>query len=105
MPPTCGTGPPRCGRPLLAAGSSGFETAGGHYRIEVPGRSLLRLLPPDPQISGGAVAAGPTVRRAGPDDAEQVIAVLGRVAAAARECGPSTYDVPSSRYWLADSDL
>jgi predicted acetyltransferase len=96
----------------------GFETAGGHYRIEVPCRSLLRLLPPDPQLPAGPAAGsaagpaagpgldgiGPAIRRAGPEDAEQVIAVQGAVAAAAGDCGPATFDVASSRRWLAGSD-
>lgn len=122
--------------------SFGWELAGGHYRAEVPGRSLGPLLPPDPevglpgQIGGPAVSAGaggsalpaapagaggsavpaapveaglagrrPAVRRAGPDDAEEVIAVLGAVHAAARDCGPATFDPASVRRWLASPDL
>ena len=53
--------------------SLGWEMAGGHYRAEVPGRSLGSLLPPDPRIpapAGPAAAAVPAAnccpRCAGP---------------------------------------
>ena len=102
--------------------SLGWELAGGHYRIEVPGRSLGSLLPPDPrvpakpgeaadpvaegQVAEGRVAASAVpLRRVNPDDAEQVIAVLGAVHAAARDCGPATRDPASVRRWLGDPDL
>jgi len=42
------------------------------------------------------------VRRAGPDDAGEVIAVLGAIYAAARDCGPATRDPASVRRWLGD---
>ena len=63
----------------------GWELAGGNYRADVPGRSLGSLLPPDPEVTadpGGPELAGrgagqrTQARRAGPQDAEQVIAVL-----------------------------
>jgi GNAT superfamily N-acetyltransferase len=89
--------------------SLGWEMAGGHYRAEVPGRSLGALLEPDREVPALALAApqdpGVTVRRAGPDDADQVIAVLTAVYAAARDCGPATLDPASVRRWLASPDL
>ncbi len=89
--------------------SLGWELAGGNYRAEVPGRALGALLPPDPHVrslSAGPRAAGAgLIRRAGPDDAEQVIAVLGAVHAGARDCGPATRDRASVRRWLADPEL
>jgi len=77
--------------------SLGWELAGGNYRAEVPGRTLGALLGPD---------LGPVeVRRATPEDAEAVIAVLGAVHTRARDCGPATRDPASVRRWLADPDL
>lgn len=88
--------------------SLGWELAGGHYRAQVPGRSLGSLLPPDPAVP--RIPAAPpepaaSVRRAGPDDADEVIAVLVAVHAAARDCGPATRDPASVRRWLADPGL
>jgi len=96
--------------------SLGWEMAGGHYRAEVPGRSLGSLLPPDPQVpvpvEAGEVAAWPpgagpppAVRRAGPQDAADVLAVLAAVHAGARDCGPATLDPESVRRWLASPHL
>ena len=92
--------------------SLGWELAGGNYRAEVPGRSLGSLLPPDPQLPaepggppGRNAAAEPSIRRATPEDAERVIAVLGAAHAAALDCGPATRDAGSVRRWLADSAM
>lgn len=95
--------------------SLGWEMAGGHYRVQVPGRSLAQLLPPDPELPvlaaaeiGQVPGAGrrrPAVRRAVPDDADEVIAVLGAIHAASRDCGPCTFDAGSVRRWLADPDM
>ena len=85
--------------------SLGWEMAGGHYRAEVPGRSLLALLPPDPEVPVHPGESSSAVRRAGPDDAGEVIAVLGAIHAAARDCGPATRDPASVRRWLGDPGL
>ena len=85
--------------------SLGWEMAGGHYRAEVPGRSLGSLLPPDPQVPGPAAGPPPPLRRAGPADADDVIAVLAAVHAGARDCGPATLDPASVRRWLAGPHL
>lgn len=107
--------------------SLGWELAGGNYRAEVPGRSLGSLLPPDPELPtdqpgradsaglaglaglagpvGQADAAEPAIRRARPDDADRVIAVLGALHAAALDCGPATRDAASVRRWLADPEM
>jgi GNAT superfamily N-acetyltransferase len=92
--------------------SLGWELAGGNYRAEVPGRSLGSLLPPDPRLPAEPAGlpdrdaeAGPAIRRAKPEDAERVIAVLGAVHAAALECGPATRDAASVRRWLGDRDM
>jgi predicted acetyltransferase len=90
--------------------SLGWELAGGHYRAQVPGRSLGSLLPPDPAVPRILAAppepvATPSVRRAGPDDADEVIAVLAAVHAAAGDCGPATRDQASVRRWLAERGL
>jgi predicted acetyltransferase len=86
--------------------SMGWELAGGCYRADVPARSLAALLPPDPHADGPASGAGrPRVRRAGPDDAKEVIEVLATVHAAARDSGPATMDTASVRRWLAGAGL
>jgi GNAT superfamily N-acetyltransferase len=85
--------------------SLGWELAGGHYRAEIPGRSLLALLPPDPEVQARPVPPAPAVRRTGPEDAGTVIAVLDAIYAAARDCGPATRDPASVRRWLGDPGL
>ena len=45
------------------------------------------------------------MRRAGPDDAGEVVAVIGRVHERARDCGPNTRDAGIMARWLADPDL
>src|SRR5262249_19241592 len=51
-------------------------------------------------------SAVPTrLRRAAPGDAEAVIAVIGRVHEAARDCGPITWDATSVTRWLADPGM
>ena len=73
---------------------------GGQYHAAIPARSLAALPPaaaPEP--------APPALRRAGPGDAEQVIAVLGAVYASARHCGPVTRDTASVQRWLSDESL
>jgi GNAT superfamily N-acetyltransferase len=76
--------------------SLGWELAGSHYRGVIPARSLL-----SPHPAG----ARPALRRAGPADAEQVIAVIGAVHESARHCGPATRDAESVRRWLGEEDL
>jgi len=85
--------------------SMGWELAGGHYQAEVPARSLGSLLPADPQADGPAGPDRPRVRRAGPDDAKEVIEVLAAVHAAARDSGAATMDAASVRRWLADDGM
>src|SRR5262245_29368084 len=85
--------------------SLGWEMAGGHYRAEIPVRSLLALLPPDPEVHAQRGGPIPTVRRAGPDDAGTVIAVLDAIYAAAPDCGPAIRDPASVRRWLGDPGL
>jgi predicted acetyltransferase len=85
--------------------SLGWELAGARDTVVIPARSLLRLVPPDarPPEAGTVPATG--LRRAGPADAEAVVALLGRVHEAARDCGPITWDTDSAADWLADPGL
>ena len=93
--------------------SLGWELAGGKYVATVPARSLRTLVAPDPAAAGGdgAVGGGRTapapaqIRRAGPDDAAEVIAVIGRAHQAARDAGPLTWDEGPTRQWLSGPDL
>jgi predicted acetyltransferase len=66
--------------------SLGWEMAGGQYEVRVPSRSLRRLLPGDfPAPDASAV------RRAGPGDADAIMACLAGLHAASLDCGPLTY--------------
>ncbi|MWA06438.1 GNAT family N-acetyltransferase [Actinomadura sp. LD22] len=57
--------------------SLGWEHAGAQHEIELPAEALR-----------GIAAERVPVRRAGPGDAAEVAAVIGRVHASARDCGP-----------------
>lgn len=80
--------------------SLGWELAGGKYQAVIPARSLRSLLAPDAaaSVTHGAAAQ---VRRAGPDDAAAMNAVIGRAHEAARDCGPLTWDLPAAARWLS----
>jgi predicted acetyltransferase len=82
----------------------GYELAGAQYQVSMPARSLRSLLPPDVP-AGPDVLGLPALRRAGPDDAAEIDAVVGRVHELARACGPVTFDVEVSRRQLDDEDL
>jgi GNAT superfamily N-acetyltransferase len=92
--------------------SLGWELAGGKYVATIPARSLRPLVGPDAAASpvgpDAAVSPGrvtpPDVRRAGPDDAAEVIAVIGRAHLAARDAGPLTWDEGPTGQWLSDPD-
>jgi predicted N-acetyltransferase YhbS len=81
--------------------SLGWELAGGLYHAAVPARALGSLLPPDV----GAPPPPALLRRASPDDAAEVIEVIGAAHAAARHCGPATRAVGDVRRWLSDPHL
>jgi predicted acetyltransferase len=85
--------------------SLGWELAGARDTAVIPARSLARLIPPDVRPPGDETAPAADLRRAGPGDADAVIAVLGRVHEAARDCGPVTWDPGSAADWLADPGL
>ena len=85
--------------------SLGWELAGARDTAVIPARSLARLIPPDVRPPGDETAPAADLRRAGPGDAEAVIAVLGRIHKAARDCGPVTWDPGSAADWLADPGL
>ena len=88
--------------------SIGWELAGTRDTAAIPARSLRDLVPPDPEVPAAGLnvaAAAPRLRRAAPGDAEAVISVIGRVHAAARDCGPITWAAASMTQWLADPYL
>src|SRR6185437_5132835 len=108
--------------------SLGWELAGARDTAVIPARSLLRLSPPDttalartqaavhtaaPPATAAPLATAAShdpapaaeLRRAGPEDAAAVIATLGRVHEAARDCGPITRDAAMVANWLADRPL
>ena len=108
--------------------SLGWELAGGKYQATVPARSLWTLAAPDKHAARGTQAAPATavggradadhtaqaaparaasaeVRRAGPEDAAQITAIIGRAHQAAGDAGGLTWDEGPFRQWLARPDL
>ena len=85
--------------------SLGWELAGARDTVIIPARSLRGLAAPDAAVSGPDAGPDPVLRRAGPGDADAVIALLGRVHEAARDCGPITRDAATVAEWLSGPDL
>ena len=90
--------------------SLGWELAGGKYVATVPARSLRALMAPDAAASAGPASPGgdgpvPEIRRAGPDDAAEVIARIGGAHQSARDAGALTWDEGPTWQWLGDPDL
>jgi predicted acetyltransferase len=84
--------------------SLGWELAGGLYRTVIPARSLASLLPPDGPAQPRP--GPPGLRRAGPDDAGDVVDIMSAVHGSARHCGPATIDAATARrWWLANEDI
>ena len=73
--------------------SLGWEIAGHRHEAVLPSRALSVMARPEPGAAAG-------IRRPGPDDAAEVLQVLGRAHADARDCGPVTWDEPTMRRWL-----
>jgi hypothetical protein len=83
----------------------GWEIAGIQDAVQIPARSLRTLVPPDRWLGDHEPgSAGPGLRRCGPQDASEVLAVTGGVHEAMRDCGPNTRDEPAIRGWLGDED-
>ncbi len=78
--------------------SLGWELAGICYEAEIPARSL-RTITPEPGAPRGGLG------RVAPGDSEAVRAVHCAVHAGARDCGPLTWDEPSTRQWLDSDEL
>jgi predicted acetyltransferase len=72
--------------------SLGWEIAGHLHEAVLPSRALGTLPRADMKAAG--------VRRPGPDDAAEVLEVIGRAHAAARDCGPVSWDETTIRRWL-----
>jgi len=83
--------------------SLGWELAGSKYEAAVPARARWSLRAPDAAAAGPAAEA--EVRRAGPDDAAEVTAIIGRVHEAARDSGPLTWDPSPAARWLDRDDM
>ncbi|WP_371779090.1 GNAT family N-acetyltransferase [Streptosporangium subroseum] len=74
--------------------SLGWEHAGAMHRATLPAEAL-RTIRPTEQVK---------VRRMGPDDAPEVIAILNRVHAATHASGPIRWDERIWRLWLERKD-
>jgi len=73
--------------------SLGWEIAGHRHEAVLPSRALSVMARPE----AGAVTR---IRRPGPDDAAEVLEVIGSVHRDARDCGPVTFDEATMRRWL-----
>jgi predicted acetyltransferase len=73
--------------------SLGWEIAGHLHEAVLPARALQSMPRPAPD-------AVKDLRRPGPGDAAEVLAVLGRAHQLARDSGPVTYDEETVRRWL-----
>ena len=73
--------------------SLGWEIAGHRHEAVLPSRALSAMARPDAKAAAG-------IRRPGPDDAGEVLEVIGRAHAVARDCGPITWDEATVRRWL-----
>ena len=73
--------------------SLGWEVAGHRHEAVLPSRALAAMPRPDEKAATG-------IRRPGPDDAVEILEVLGRVHRDARDCGPITWDEATMRRWL-----
>mgnify|MGYP001420374576 CR=1 FL=1 len=69
----------------------GWELAGAQYLVTVPAAALREL---------GRVTV--PVRRVGPDDIDDILAVVRRIHTAARSSGPIDWHADEARHWLAD---
>ncbi|MFG1710090.1 enhanced intracellular survival protein Eis [Nonomuraea sp. M3C6] len=72
----------------------GYEHAGAQHNVTLPAESLRQIRP------SGQVK----LRRMGPGDAAEVVAVLHRVHGAARASGPVSWDVRTWALWLGNED-
>jgi hypothetical protein len=86
--------------PVAGLGTGRGQGHGGYPGQVAAPPGPARRQPPE---AGTVPATG--LRRAGPADAEAVVALLGRVHEAARDCGPITWDTDSAADWLADPGL
>jgi predicted acetyltransferase len=84
--------------------SLGWELAGSNYQAVIPARSLWSLRAPDEAAAAGRNTRA-EVRRAAPDDAAEVTAVVGRAHEAARDSGPVTWDLEPTARWLDRDDM
>ncbi len=75
--------------------SLGWEIAGHRHVAVLPARSLRTLARPDGKSPDDTDRAG--IRRPGPDDAAEVLEVIGRAHENARDCGPVSYDEATVR--------
>lgn len=78
----------------------GFEIAGGMYQVTCPARALRTLLAAD--LGQPETHTRDRLRRASSAAADEVIALLGRLHGAARDCGPVTFDRERTARWLED---
>jgi predicted acetyltransferase len=76
--------------------SLGWEIAGHRHEAVLPSRALSVMARAAPGDLGAAVR----LRRAGPDDAAEVLEVIGRAHRDARDCGPITWDEATVCGWL-----
>jgi predicted acetyltransferase len=88
--------------------SLGWELAGGLHETTMPARALALLAGPDPAVPdarhGAGDAEAPGLRPAGPADAADIAATLGRVHQALRHNGPVIRQSEETARWLQNED-
>jgi predicted acetyltransferase len=76
------------------------------HQAVIPARSLRTFAPTGVPGETPAISVHSAVlRRVVPDDAANVVSVVGRAHELARDCGPVTRDTDAIARWLADPDL
>ncbi|WP_370028510.1 enhanced intracellular survival protein Eis [Planotetraspora sp. GP83] len=78
--------------------SMGWEHGGAQFKAVLPTEALRTLGARD------SAAAAVKLRRMGPDDAPELMALLDRVYASTRASGPLCWDERTWRLWLEDED-
>jgi predicted acetyltransferase len=84
--------------------SLGWEIAGGRYQVSLPARAARLLAEPE----AGPAGEPPQLRRAGLADADEVMAVTGRVHEVNRDCGVAVFeaaDGPGAARELGDENV
>lgn len=82
----------------------GYEFGGGRYRFSFPAADLRGLGGKPTGVVGRGKSQPAAVRRAGPEDAERVLELVGQSHRQRRTNGPLVWPVKEVTSWLADEE-